>query len=98
MGMLSVNANCAPINSQSWYQIASWGTLLEVVLEVEVFGLVHALRLSQGESWACSLLIHIVSHLILCHSTESLLGAHTLKLCWMLIIGTGSCPRIVAGE
>ena len=84
MGMLSVNANCAPINSQSWYQIASWGTLLEVVLEVEVFGLLHALRLSQGESWACSLLMPIVPQLILCHGTKFLIGAHSLKLCWRL--------------
>ena len=52
MGMLSVNASYAQINFLSWYQIASCGTLLEVVLEVEVFGLLHALRLSQGESWA----------------------------------------------
>ena len=65
MGMLSASPYCAPINSLSWYQIASWGTLLEVVLEVEVFGLLHALRLSQGESWACSLLMPIVPQLIL---------------------------------
>ena len=84
MGMLSVNDNCAPINSLSWYQIAYWGTLLEVVLEVEVFGLLHALRLSQGESWACSLLMPIVPQLILSHGTKLLLGAHSLKLCWRL--------------
>ena len=72
MGMISVNANCAPINSLSWYQIASWGTLLEVVLEVEVFELVHALRSLQGKARACSLLVPIVPHLILCHSTKSL--------------------------
>ena len=84
MGMLSANANCAPINSLSWYQIASWGTLHEVVLEVEVLELVHAFRLLQGESWACSLLMPIVPQLILCHGTKLLLGAHSLKLCWRL--------------